>query len=445
MDEAQWTDPYHLAPALPDPPDMDELRDLATDVREGSKELEATLAPETAQAIGDKLRIINSFYSNSIEGLVSTYRNIEKEVSRVESGEPSVFTPISQDRYAQEVGAAHVQVEKELMDVVLEQNGNVSHPEFVAHIHKSIFSKLPPEHQFTHERGHFTDIPVLPGTFRDGPIHVGNMNYSTQIGPTTKEDLEANMQAFGRIYNPATFKGGEAQVVATAAAHLKLGWLHPFRDGNGRTIRLQSTVFLARCGVNRANLWSLSRGLSMRRDVYFGALMAGNPQPTQGNRDKITFQSENVAMFCEDFLAIAKEQIDFMRGQLRLRTVSGRIDRFAAENLSRETYGPNKMEAARLLRAVFNEGSVERAKLPDLLPGMGERTIRKISSGLLKDGLLVSRHTKAPFTIGLPAKAMSTYFPDLCIPSLMGSETAREQVEQKGRVPARKIGGFEIE
>lgn len=50
---------------------------------------------------------------------------------------------------------------------------------------------------------------------------------------------------------------------------------------------------------------------------------------------------------------------------------------------------------------------------------------------------------------------MSTYFPDLCIPSLMGTETAREQgrsfaakgteqVEQKDRIPAKVIGGFKI-
>ena len=47
-------DPYRLAPALPDPPYIDELRDMATDVREGTKRLEATLVSETAQAIGDK-------------------------------------------------------------------------------------------------------------------------------------------------------------------------------------------------------------------------------------------------------------------------------------------------------------------------------------------------------------------------------------------------------
>jgi Fic family protein len=426
MNEAHWTDPYHLAPALPDPEDIDALRDLASEIVTGSRELEATLAPETAEAIGDKLRIINSYYSNSIEGLVTTYRDIESEVGRAESGAPPVQILIPQERYSREVGAAHVQVEKELMKIVLEQKGNVSHPEFIALIHKNIFSKLPPEHQFTHERGHFTDIPVLPGTLRDGPIHVGNKDYSAQIGPETKEDLEANMQAFGRIYNPSEFRGGEAQVVAAAAAHLKLGWLHPFRDGNGRTIRLQSTLFLARCGVNRANLWSLSRGLSMHRGRYFSFLAAGNPQPTEGDRKKLTFQSENVAMFCEGFLTIAKEQIHFMKDQLRLRTVSNRIDRFAAEKLARETYGPKKMEAARVLRAVFSEGSVERARMSEILPGMSERTIRSITSGLVKEGLIESKHTRAPFTIGLPAKAMSTYFPDLCIPSLMGTETAWE-------------------
>lgn len=420
LDDApeQWTDAYGLAPALPEPSDMDELRDLAAEVAIRSRELEATLAPETAQAIGDKVRIINSHYSNSIEGIVSSYVEIE-------AGLRKEYTPISAERYKQEIGAAHVQVEKAVMrDVLAQPDVNVSAPAFVAQIHQAFFSKLPPEHQFTHDRHGFTRVPVMPGEFRDEPIGIHGkllgQEVNMQIGPETGKDLRANMRAFGDLYHQHNFKGSEAKMVAMAAAHLKLGWLHPFRDGNGRTIRLHSTFFMAACGINRSNLWSLSRGLSEKRAEYYNSLFIGNPQPEGENRKLIRFRSENVAMFCEDFLTIAKEQVEFMRGQLRLRTVSDRIDRFAVEHLVGSTYGRNKMEAARLLRAVFNEGSIERAKLPQILPTLSERTIRNITSGLVREGLLETAHIKAPFTIGLPDKAMAGYFPDLCITSMMG-------------------------
>lgn len=414
-----WTDRHGLAPALPEPSDMDDLRDLAAEVAIRSRELEATLAPETAQAIGDKVRIINSHYSNSIEGIVSSYVEIE-------AGLRQEYTPFSAERCKQEIGAAHVQVEKTLMrEVLAHPEVNVSNPAFIAQIHRTFFSKLPPEHQYTHEGGHFTNTLVLAGSFRDHPVGTNGPYGVIPLGPATKAELRGNMAAFGHLYNPDGFKGSEAKMVAMAAAHLKLGWLHPFRDGNGRTIRLHSSLFMARLGVNTKNLWSLSRGLGIRRSEYMNSLFIGNPQPEREDRQRIRFRSENVAMFCEHFLTIAKEQVDFMRGQLRLRTVSDRIDRFAAEHLVGSAYGRNKMEAARLLRAVFNEGSIERAKLPQILPTLSERTIRNITSGLVREGLLETAHIKAPFTIGLPDKAMAGYFPDLCIPSMMGFAAGR--------------------
>ena len=33
---------------------------------------------------------------------------------------------------------------------------------------------------------------------------------------------------------------GEATLVAMAAAHQRLGWIHPFVDGNGRVMRLHT-------------------------------------------------------------------------------------------------------------------------------------------------------------------------------------------------------------
>lgn len=413
MSSNTWDASYGLSPALPNPEHLDELRDLASEVVAKSGALEASLAPATAHAIGARLRLINSHYSNAIEGIVASYRGIEGGLRRE-------FAPITAERYGQEIGAAHVEVEKELVRAVLENPGeNISSPEFISRIHRSFFSKLPPEHQFTHEGRGITTIPVLPGEFRDGPIGIQGQllghDVHMGIGPATREDLDANMALFGRLYAPDNFRGAEAKVIAVAASHLKLGWLHPFRDGNGRTIRLHSTLFMARNGVNRKNLWSLSRGLGTHRSEYMNSLFIGNPQPDKTDRERVRFCSENIALFCEDFLMICREQIGFMRDQLQSHTVSDRIDRFAAEHLQ------YKRDAARLIRAVFDEGSLQRAKLPEVFPGMDEKTCRTIADSLVRDGLLEVDGELSPFTLGLPAKAMAAYFSDLCTPSVMGA------------------------
>lgn len=413
MRKTAWTDPYRLAPALPAPEDLEPLRDLALDVLLNSRELEATLAPETGNAIGERVRLFNSLYSNHIEGQTSTYRHIEEGLNRQ-------FSPIQEQRYAQELGTAHVKVEQEVVQAVMDDPKlNVSDPAFIADIHKRFFSYLPEEHQFTHEGEHFTSIPVQPGEFRDHSIGIRGNFGTMPIGPRTKPELLANMEAFGNIFNPANFHG-EAKIIAAAASHLKLAWLHPFRDGNGRTVRLYSTCFMAQCGINRANLWSLSRGMAVHRAEYMNGLFIGDPQPIGSDRDKVAFVSENVAMFCDDFLNICIEQIAFMRQQLKLQTIADRIDRFAFNDLNH--YGKHKMDAGRLLRSVFAHGRLERKEAYAVLGGINQRSAQRIINGLIGEGLLNAKDHKAPLSIGLPARAMQAYFPSLCAPGIMGEE-----------------------
>jgi len=53
------------------------LRDLAQDIVAASARLEGRVAPETAAVFGDKLRLLNSYYSNLIEGHKTTIPDIE--------------------------------------------------------------------------------------------------------------------------------------------------------------------------------------------------------------------------------------------------------------------------------------------------------------------------------------------------------------------------------
>lgn len=439
-----WTDTFRLAPALPQGEHMENLRDLALDVLLDARGLEDKLPPETAHAIGDKLRVVNSLYSNKIEGQVTTCESIERGLRRD-------FSRNAEERYSQQLGAAHLEVERSLMKLITEQpEGNVSHPAFIQHIHRSFFEALPPEHQYTHEKGGFTNRLVMPGVFRDHRVGVSGPFGATMLGPETRKELEANMNAFGQIFDPAQFRG-EAKMVAAAAAHLKLAWLHPFSDGNGRTVRLHTTLFMAKCGINRANLWSLSRGLSENRSQYMADLLEGDAQPTKHDRNKVEFVSENVAGFCEGFLEICKEQIGVMRRQLRLHDVSENIDRFAAQNLG-EKFGPHAGEAARLLRAVYANGKLERAEAYTVLGTLNERTRQTIINGLVKEGLLESRSHRAGLTIGLPNTALNAYFPTVWTKEVVGTLTKHEARQQKQEAatkqePTRKraASGFDLE
>ena len=67
-------------------------------------------------------------------------------------------------------------------------------------------------------------------------------------------------RAYGRL-------GKAETILAAAAAHHRLLWIHPFADGNGRVARLMSHATLLEA-LDTAGIWSVARGLARRVTVY---------------------------------------------------------------------------------------------------------------------------------------------------------------------------------
>ncbi len=56
--------------------------------------------------------------------------------------------------------------------------------------------------------------------------------------------------------------GHGSRIMAIAAAHHRLSYIHPFLDGNGRVSRLMSHAMALAAGIGAHGLWSVSRGLA---------------------------------------------------------------------------------------------------------------------------------------------------------------------------------------
>lgn len=387
-----------LRPYLPGKRHIGEVKDMAQQIAASSAALEGRVAAETAEAMGHHLRIINSYHSNLIEGHKTTIADIQMALGRNFRADP-------EKKYAQELCAAHVETEKSLMDTVQSaDNINICAPAFLTGIHASFYRHLPGDHLFTHTHSGFTDMPVNPGKLRDVNVSVdGRFAHGPDF-----EALPALMDQFARHYNPDNFHGDE-RLIAMAASHHRLTWLHPFRDGNGRVSRLFSGLYLARTGINQRNLWSLSRGLSRDKQRYMMELWATDA-PEQ--------KEELLADFCRFLFSICLDQIAFMESLLRLDRIEARIDRYVAMRAS-DPDRPLRPESAPLLRAVFMRGSLPRGRTGELL-GMSQRNAQRIVSALIKEGLLAAASHRAPLTIGLPIEVLPHYFPDLYDPSVMG-------------------------
>ena len=401
-----------FVPALPKKR-LGELKDMAQEVIVASATLEGRIAPETAAALGDRLRFLNSFHSNLIEGHKTSIREIEAALEKDFSGDAG-------KRYAQELSAAHVAVERTLMAAVTAAPPeNICGFEFVGNIHKMFYELLPEHHRYTHSQGGFTEYAANPGRMRDGEISLdGGL---TTHGPDAV-NLPAKYREFEALYHPGKFHGDE-RLIAAAAAHHRLVWLHPFADGNGRVARLFSGLYLACIGINRSNLWSLSRGFSRDKQWYMTNLQSADAI----DREKMVFDQDFFADYCMYFLEVCLDQARFMDRILGLNRIDARIDGYVRDrDKARGALHPLDQRSGKLLKALFLQGSISRRQARSIL-GMdhqSERQARRIVSQLTSEGLATSASHRAPLTIAFPARVLRHYFPDIFDPSVLGDALA---------------------
>lgn len=388
-----------------------ELKDMAQEVITASSRLDGRIAEETARALGDRLRFLNSYHSNLIEGHKTSVLEIESALNKD-------YSEDEQRRYAQELCAAHVQAERELMNEILSSPpDNICRFDFVSKIHQKFYEELPENHRSTHSQGGFTSCSVIPGVIRNESVSLDDGR--TAHGPNA-EKLPIKCEEFSRLYNPGNFHGDE-RLIAVAASHHRLTWLHPFRDGNGRVSRLFSGLYMAHIGINRGNLWSLSRGFSRDKQWYMLNLQSAD-SPSEDGR---SFDQAFFADYCLYFLEVCLDQIRFMDKILGLNRIDARIEGYIRDRDKRRgAIHPLDPRAGKLLKALFLQGEMPRAEIKSIMgmEGQSDRHARRIVSQLVHEGLVCSDSHRAPLRICFPTHVLRYYFPDLFDPTVLGEK-----------------------
>ncbi|MGK0190071.1 MAG: Fic family protein [Verrucomicrobiales bacterium] len=140
--------------------------------------------------------------------------------------------------------------------------------EFICWLHAEFYSLIPEEDWVTtSEDG--TRYPNVPGVLREYNVTVG------RHVPPNHPALPSFMARFKDFYSGKTILPTQ-RLIALAAAHHRLVWIHPFGDGNGRVARLQSQAAMIRAGLDSDGLWTFSRGLARRKQDYYRLLQAAD-------------------------------------------------------------------------------------------------------------------------------------------------------------------------
>jgi Fic family protein len=387
---ALYDAPSQFEPLLPSAARQEPLLSKAHDLARAATSLASQ--PIAADLRG-LLRAMNSYYSNRIEGQHTRPYELEQALRRDFSNDAKLAA-------RQRLAIAHIDAEVELEARYAGEPGaaNLYSLAAVSEIHRVLFSRLSPEDLATGE-----GAAIEPGHIRTREVSVGR-----HVAPTASS-IEAFLTRWSAVYRGV--RRGEAALLALSAAHQRLGWIHPFVDGNGRVMRLHTHTLLSALGYT-GGLWSPLRGFARTVDRYY-ALLATADEPRRGDLDGRGNLSEAALVdWIEYVLDTCLDQVGFMRSQLNLGTIEHRIA--ACLTFEQETLRSGvRLDALHPLHYLLLSGSeIERGEFKRMT-GLGERTAVNLLTALVKRGLLKSDTPQGKVRFGLPLHALRFYFPAL--------------------------------
>lgn len=372
------------------------LAELTCEILKASGRLTGQVhSPLVLQRVADLVREMNCYYSNLIEGHKTIPRDIERALRRD-------FSDNQTQRDNQQLSVAHIAVEKLMEERLAAEAVDVYSPEFLCWLHREFYTRLPePLHWAVTQSDQ--RYQIQPGALRDFMVDVG------QHTPPDFAALPRFLSRFHSFYGDKTILETD-RVVAIAAAHHRLAWIHPFGDGNGRVIRLQSHAQLIRHGLAGHSLWTLSRGLARHRQRYFASLAAAD-QGRRGDLDgRGNLSDAALADFCGFLLETMLDQIQFMSGLLSLPALRTRVERyFQFQALHLERY---REEIMRVTRTLVDEGEIPRARVQEITGKAATVSVEIIKLGL-KHGYFETPSPKGPLRVAFPATIHEFYFPQL--------------------------------
>jgi len=379
-----------MEPMLP-PENASELNDLALDLATKASAFAGMLNPVVARSVGDLVRSMNCYYSNLIEGHDTHPRDIDQAIAKNYSSEP-------QKRALQKEAVAHIAVQKMIDDGEAPAHCPLS-SEYGRWIHQEFCERLPEELLWVENPDTGEKIKVIPGMHRERTVKVGRHI------PPRPENLDMFLRRFDDAYDAKRLSKLQ-RITSVAASHHRYVWIHPFLDGNGRVVRLMSYAALKNINVG-SELWSVARGLARQTDEYKSILQSADT-PRQSDLDgRGTLSQKALVKFCEFFLEICIDQVEYMNNLLDFKVLSERMrihveEMIAMKELPKGSYS--------LLREALLIGEFERGKAQEIT-GFKDRAAREVLYALVKKGLLVSDTPRGSVRLGFPIDVVERWFP----------------------------------
>ncbi|MGE0007814.1 MAG: Fic family protein [Parvibaculaceae bacterium] len=374
-----------------------EITDVIVDLSAAAATLGRALHPRTAANLADLVRIMNTYYSNLIEGHNTRPRDIERALA-------GNLDHDENRRNLQLEAMAHIRVQKEVDRQSAE--GALPPPascEFLRWLHREFYKGAPESALVVGTGGQ--KIVMAPGEWRsrgEEDVAVGR-----HVPPASSR--VADFMTYFEDRFRFDRMGRAARIMAMASAHHRFNYIHPFPDGNGRVSRLMSHAMAHAAGIGSHGLWSISRGLArgLRSRSEYKAMMDHADMPRQNDLDGRGNLSEAaLRQFILWFLNVCLDQVRFMSALFDLTALSQRLRTYV------EHHPTLRPESAWLLEAALMRGEFDRGDAARIM-SLPERTARRVLGDVVRHGLLASDTPKGKVSLRFPAETLENLFPKL--------------------------------
>lgn len=306
-----------------------------------------TLSGSTHPAIFFQLKslfhMLESIGSARIEGNNTTVLEyIETKIEKTEEPKSDEFREI------QNVEKAMVFIDKHINDTTINRL-------FVSELHKLIVEGLDPSHEGD----------PTPGEYRQRPVGIKNSAHKPPPdGIMVNEYMEELFEFINRDDGP------QYDLLKAAIAHHRFVWVHPFRNGNGRTVRLFTYAMLVKQGfkVNMGQrILNPTAVFCSNRNTYYDKLAKADI----GTKDGLLEWCEYVLSGLKVEIEKVDKLIDynFLKTEILLPALDFSLERKFITDYE-----------SRILRVVLEKQEIQAGDLKTLFKG--------------KDPSIVSRHIK---------------------------------------------------
>jgi Fic family protein len=227
----------------------------------------------------------------------------------------------------------------------------------ISEMHKMIVDELMPPPQ--------GEGDSTPGQFRQVNLEISKSTHKPPEWLKVNEYMEELLDFVNREDSP------KYDLLKTAIAHHRFVWIHPFRNGNGRIVRLFTYAMLVKAGfnVNVGRIINPTAVFCSNRNDYYSYLSAADNGTTAGMLSWIEYVLKGLK---EEIEKIDKlSDYEFLRKEILIPSI----------NLSLERKYITDLEAKVLKRAVDLQ-VISAADVKSIFPGKVDsevsRQIRKL-------------------------------------------------------------------